>query len=679
MLTSQFEANFCGRLPKLDSSGNLKFMKDTLTVTLMLLVSAVVVVTLFRRLSLPAIIGYLLVGALIGPHAFALVADTEGQRHLAEFGVVFLMFSIGLEFSLPRLYAMRRIVFGLGGLQVSICLLCGIAASIVLGVSWQAGIVIGGALTMSSTAIISKQLTDDAKLHSNHGRPIMGVLLFQDIAVVPLLVLIPALAKPAGELAASLLLALFKAAVVLSVLLYFGERFMRWLFGLVARQKSAELFVLTVLLVTLGLAWLTEFSGLSLALGAFVAGILIAETEYRYQVEDYIQPFRDVLLGLFFITIGMLLNVAKLLENWPWVLLCLVLFLLVKLVAVYLIAMAFGYTQADRLRLSITLAAAGEFGFVLLTLGSQASVIGDSTLQIVLGAALISMLISPFILQRLEKIVLYLCASEWEARAMQLTMLASQSVQTQGHVIICGYGRSGQSVAQFLAREDISFMAVDGDPERVRQAAAGGDTVVFGDASRREVLVALGISRAKALVISFADTHKALAILSHVRAMRKDLPVLVRTWDETDVKKLREAGATEIVAEVIEGSLMLATQTMLLAGKPLAQVLQRLNQERNDRYDLLRGFFRGATDETDMTDGGPRLQSLLLEQNAKAIGLTLEVLNLHGLEVEVRTVRRGRSANLEPLPELVLEAGDIVVMIGGPESLAQAERRLLRG
>jgi monovalent cation:H+ antiporter-2, CPA2 family len=652
-------------------------MKDTLTVTLMLLVSAVVVVTLFRRLSLPAIIGYLLVGALIGPHAFALVADTEGQRHLAEFGVVFLMFSIGLEFSLPQLYAMRRIVMGLGGLQVGICLLCGIATSIALGVSWQAGIVIGGALTMSSTAIISKQLTEDAKLHSNHGRPIMGV--FQDIAVVPLLVLIPALAKPAGELATSLLLALFKAAVVLSVLLYFGERFMRWLFGLVARQKSAELFVLTVLLVTLGLAWLTEFFGLSLALGAFVAGILIAETEYRYQVEDYIQPFRDVLLGLFFITIGMLLNAAKLLENWPWVLLCLVLFLSVKLATVYFIAMAFGYTQADRLRLSITLAAAGEFGFVLLTLGSQASVIGDSTLQIVLGSALISMLLSPFILQRLEKIVLYLCASEWEARAMQLTMLASQSVQTQGHVIICGYGRSGQSVAQFLGREDISFMAVDGDPERVRQAAAGGDTVVFGDASRREVLVALGLSRAKALVISFADTHKALAILSHVRAMRQDLPVLVRTWDETDVKKLREAGATEIVAEVIEGSLMLATQTMLLAGKPLAQVLQRLNQERNDRYDLLRGFFRGVTDEGDMSDGGPRLQSLLLEQNAKAIGLTLEVLNLHGLEVEVRTVRRGRSVNLEPVPELVLEASDIVVMIGRPESLAQAERRLLRG
>jgi monovalent cation:H+ antiporter-2, CPA2 family len=390
-------------------------MQDSLAVVILLLASAVVVVTLFRRLSLPAIIGYLLVGALIGPHALGMVADTQGQRHLAEFGVVFLMFSIGLEFSLPQLFAMRRIVFGLGGLQVLISMAIGIGVCLALGVSWQASVVLAGALAMSSTAIISKQLTEDSQLHSNHGRPIMGVLLFQDIAVVPLLVLIPALAQPPSVLAMSLAFAVVKAIVVLSVLLYFGERVMRWLFGIVARQKSAELFVLTVLLVTLGLAWLTEIAGLSLALGAFVAGILIAETEYRYQVEDYIMPFRDVLLGLFFITIGMLLNVPALLANWFWVLLCFVLFLLVKFLVVFALSRFYGYGTADRLRLAFTLAAAGEFGFVLLTLGAGASLLSKNELQIALGAALISMLVAPFLLQRLEKIVLYLVASEWEA------------------------------------------------------------------------------------------------------------------------------------------------------------------------------------------------------------------------------------------------------------------------
>jgi monovalent cation:H+ antiporter-2, CPA2 family len=552
--------------------------------------------------------------------------------------------------------------------------------ALLAGLSWQAAIVLAGVMSMSSTAIASKMLADSSQLHSQHGRAIIGAALFQDIAVVPFLVLIPALARPASELGIALGLAFVKAVIVLSVLLFFGQRIMRGLFGFIARQKSSELFVLTVLLVTLGLAALTEMAGLSLALGAFMAGMLISETEYRYQVEDYIKPFRDVLLGLFFVTIGMLLNIPLMLTQIIPVLLTLVALLALKFVICYAVASAFKLDRANAMRVSLALTPIGEFGFVLLSLGGRTSVVTPETLQVVLAAALISMLMAPFIFAKMEKIVLYFNASEWETRALQLHTLAVKSMQTQRHVIICGYGRSGQSLARFLTGEKIPLVALDADPERVRQAAAAGDSVVFGDASRREVLTAAGLPRAKAVVVSFADTHAALAILAHVRELRPDVPVIVRTFDDTDVAKLREAGAAEIVAEVVEGSLMLATQTMLLLGTPLNRVLGRLNRERQDRYHFMHGFFPGVSDEDDgLENDHPRMQSIMLGPTAAAIGKSLTALHLAALDVQIQAVRHRGSTSVKPSGDLVLSASDVVVLLGRPEALAKAEMRLLQG
>src|SRR5260221_8800001 len=291
-------------------------MQDALLVALTLLGSDELVVVLFRQLSKPAILGYLLVGALVGPSALALVPAAENQRYLGEFGVVFLMFSVGLEFSLPQLMSMRRTVFGFGGAEVGLTLVAGMLAAVLGGATWREGVVVGGVLAMSSTAIISKMLAERMQLHTDWGRQVMGVLLFQDLAVIPLLVLIPALALTRAEIASTVGVALVKAAVVLAIVLWLGQMVMRPPFDLAARQKSSELFLLFVLLVTLGLAWVTQLAGLSLALGAFLAGMLISETEYRYQVEDYIKPFRDVLLGLFFVTIGMLLDLRTLVEHF---------------------------------------------------------------------------------------------------------------------------------------------------------------------------------------------------------------------------------------------------------------------------------------------------------------------------------------------------------------------------
>ncbi len=655
-------------------------MHEALSVALILLGSAVAVVVLFRRMSMPAILGYLLVGAAIGPGALGLVAATEVSRELAELGVVFLMFSVGLEFSLPQLMAMRGTVFGFGGSQVVLTMAIAAAVAIAADQSWKTGLIVGGVIAMSSTAIISKMLSEQAQLHTPAGRQIMGVLLFQDLAVIPLLVLIPALALPAEALAGAIAIALVKAAVVLAVVLFVGQRLMRPLFHMVARQKSSELFVLFVLLVTLGLAWVTALAGLSLALGAFLAGMLISETEYRYQVEDYIKPFRDVLLGFFFVTIGMLLDPRVLASQWPVVALVVVSLLAVKFVLVFVLARRFGNEKPTSLRAALALAPAGEFGFVLLALAGREGALDPGTLQVVLAGTLLSMIVTPLLMANTERIVLYFVESEWTQRAMALHQLAVKTMATQGHVIVCGYGRSGQALARFLEKEGVSVIALDADPERVRQAAAAGDSVVYGDASRREVLAAAALSRAMAVVVSFADTAKALTILAHVREMRPELPVIVRTWDDTDVGKLREAGAAEIVAEVVEGSLMLATQTMMLLGVPLNRVLRRLREVRSERYHLMSGFFPGATDtEDDAEAAQPRLRSVMIGPSAACVGRTLESLNLDAMDVEVTAVRRQGVRETNPSRGMRLRESDIVVLLGSQEALAKAEMRLLQG
>lgn len=654
---------------------------QSLNTVLILLATALFVVVLFRRINLPSILGYLLVGIAIGPFALGLVPEAEGTAHLAEFGVVFLMFSIGLEFSLPQLMAMRKSVFGFGGAQVGFTILLTLGVAMLAGQTWQTGLIIGGVLSMSSTAIISKALTDTSALHSPHGKQIMGAALFQDIAVVPLLVMVPALALPADQLVSAMGFAVLKASAVLAVILFFGKRLMTPLFNLVARQKSSELFVLAVLFVTLGMAWITAAVGLSLALGAFVAGMLISETQYRYQVDNDIRSFRDVLLGLFFITIGMLLNVSVLLNKWALVLIVLLAFITLKFLLIVGLSMLLRHERAVSLRCGLALAPAGEFGFVLLSLAGQLKSVPENTLQIVLAAMLISMLLSPIILKYSDRIVMYLVASEWEQRSVELQQLAMRTMMVKKHVIICGYGRSGQSVARFLRQEKVTVIALDTDPQRVKQASAGGDAVMFGDASKREVLTAAGLPRAAAVVISFADTHAAMTILTHIKQLRPDVPVIVRTFDDTDIDKLKDAGASEIVAEVVESSLMLATQTMLRLGVPVKTVLGHLRDARGERYEIMRGFFKGATDSDDRnqpTDGA-QLKSFAIDADAAAVGKTIEALALETMNVSLNAIRRKGVQQVALDAQTRIEADDILVLYGAPQALAQAETMLLQG
>jgi CPA2 family monovalent cation:H+ antiporter-2 len=636
-------------------------------------------VALFRSLRLPPLLAYLLVGMVAGPHALGWIPDTDETRYLAEFGVVFLMFSIGLEFSLPQLKAMRGVVFGLGGAQVMVTLALVLAAAMLTGLSWQAGVALGGVLAMSSTAIVSKMMAERLELQSRHGRLVIGVLLFQDLAVVPLLILIPALSASGGDLSDAVGAAFLKALVLLIVLLYFGQRLMRPWFHWVARRKSSELFMLNVLLVTLGLSYLTGLAGLSLALGAFLAGMLISETEYRYQVEADIQPFRDVLLGLFFVTVGMLLDIKVVAANLGWVVLALLILILGKGALVTLLSRLFRHDISVSLRTGLFLAQAGEFGFVLLTLANGGGLVPPQVAQIILAAMLLSMLAAPLLLHHSAAIVARLCRNDWNYRALELHEIVVKSAGKEGHVIVCGYGRSGQNLSRFLDLEGIPFFALDLDPQRVRAAAAAGENVVYGDASRREVLMAAGLQRARAVVVSYADTASALKVLHQVHELRPDLPVVVRTLDDSDLERLQQAGAAEVVPEVLEGSLMLASHALMLLGVPLAHVLRRIREVRSQRYDLFRGVFRGEADVTLEEHEQPRLASVALGDKAAAIGKTLAELELDSLLVEVTAIRRRGIRGVEPSPEMKLMAEDVVVLLGAPDNLALAEARMLQG
>ena len=472
-------------------------MQTTLELVLILLAAAVIVAAAARTFKLPTMLGYLVTGIVIGPYALGWLPDSPQTRYLAEFGVVFLMFSVGLEFSLPRMLAMRGIVFGFGGAQVALAILATLALSLPLGLSVPASISLGGALAMSSTAIVSKLLSERVELQLPHGRLAMGTLLFQDLAVVPLLILIPAFAMPADSLARELFAALLKAIAVLFVLLFFGQKIMRAWFHRIAEAKSSELFTLNLLLITLGLAYLTEHAGLSLALGAFLAGMLVSETEYRYQVEDDIKPFRDVLLGLFFVTIGMRLNIAVVWNHILLVLLLLGVIIVGKGLSIWGLTRLFGHGQNTAVRTALSLSQGGEFGLVLLALAADNRLMPPQISQPVLAALVISMLLAPLLIHRMEWITKKLAASDWANRAKEVHDIALKTFGKNGHVVLCGYGRSGQSLARFLEAEGIPFVALDSDPTRVKAAAAAGESVVFGDPSKREVLIAAGISRAR--------------------------------------------------------------------------------------------------------------------------------------------------------------------------------------
>jgi monovalent cation:H+ antiporter-2, CPA2 family len=657
---------------------------DPLLEILVLLTASVCVVAGVRKLALPAILGYLAVGMLLGPHALGLATDNATTRLLADFGVVFLVFTLGLEFSLPRLVAMRWEVFGVGGAQVLLTTALVAAVAILLfGVVPAVAVVVGGAVAMSSTAIIISQLTEQSENNRTHGRIAVAICLFQDLAFTLLLALVSSLAGGAQAAGGrQIVVAIASAVLALLLVLAAGRWLLRPLFLAIASVRSAELFSLAVLLAVLASAWATQAVGLSLALGAFLAGMMLAETEFRHQIEATIRSYREILLGLFFITVGMLLDFELLLRHFLLVMTVLAGMLLLKAAVVAVVSMPATRSWFKSIRTGVVVAQGGEFGFALLTLVLRHELLDPAIVQPLLAATVLSMVLSPMLIRHNRRITRALLGETGPPHSEAMREAeATRAVAERDHVVICGFGRVGQNIARVLEQQGFEYIALDLDAFRIRAGRQAGDPIIYGDAGQVEVLENVGVAHASCVVITFANPTVSLRILHSVRGLRRDVPVLVRTQDDTRLEELQAAGATEVVPETFEASLMLLSHLLLLLKVPVSRVIRTVNDIRSHRYGMLRQIFRaeGAPHLDETHAFREELHSVILPPHAWAVGRSVADLLRRGSKAAVSAVRRDGIVGREPAPDTVFKVGDVVVVCGTPEAVEHAETLLLMG
>jgi monovalent cation:H+ antiporter-2, CPA2 family len=654
-----------------------------LTQVLILLLASVIVVAIARRQGLPPILGYLVVGMLLGPLAFGLLPGGEMTQAFADIGVVFLLFTLGLDFLWARMLAMRREVFGLGAAQL---LAVGLAAALLLhlaAIAWAPAAVLGGAIAMSSTAIVLHQLTDQAELNRTHGRLAFAVLLFQDLAFVPLLALANALAHGGAFGGAGLLRLVVEGLLALIVVLAIGRWLLRPLFYEIAHSRLRELFTLTVLLVVLSCAWITQKVGLSMALGAFLAGMMLAETEYRHQVESAVRPFRELLLGLFFISVGMLLDLHLLYRKFLLIFALLSLLLLLKSLLAALATRLFVDSNFKAVRTGVVLAGGGEFGVAMVTiLVPNRALLPAELSQPLLAALVLSMLLSPLLIRYNRRLARALLGERGPpASALEREAAAEHALARREHVVLCGFGRVGQNIARVLESLGFEYLALDLDPARIRLARQAGDAVLYGDSADEELLRQAGLDTASAVIVTFANPAVSVGIVRSVRRLRADVPVLVRTQDDVGLAELRQAGATDVVPETLEASLMLVVQVLLLLRLPVSKVMRTVSDIRASRYATLRGVFRheGAQVVDETHSFREELRSIVLPPGAWAVGRRLEEVRAQGAAVGFAAVRRHGITGRQPDDSTELREGDIVLIHGTPEALEHAEAVLLAG
>jgi len=649
---------------------------------LLILLIAVGAATLFLRLKLPAVLSYLAVGVAAGPTAFGVVHDMETIRALAELGVVLLLFTIGLEFSLPDLARMRGALLGLGGGEVFVAGACAFAAAMFLDVvvpgtpaiGVPGALVLAGVVAMSSTALVTKQLKDQMELGAPHGRAALGILLFQDLAVVPFLVVISGLSTSGGEgIGAALVMALVKGVVAVTVILALGRFVLHRALSQVASLYSGELLTLAALTVALGAAWWTAFLGLSPALGAFVAGMMLGESAFRHTMEAEIRPFRDVLLALFFVSIGMLLDLGVLPSGWPWILLLFGALVAFKLALVLVLSLIARMPLETALRTALALAHGGEFGFALLSLALTRSLLPPAYSQVVLAALLLSMAFAPFALRFNGALAGWLLA---RGGAEPGRPEAAASIAARpGSVLLVGFGRVGQHIARLLDEAGYQWTALDADPVRVDNARASGAPVSHGDGTRLEVLQAAGVDEARAVAFTLDNPGAVVETVRGLRERLPELPVLVRARDDTYLKILQEAGATEVVPETLEAGLMVGAHVLLLLGERVRAVEDRVRTVRHGRYALLKALFPGSADADPEAIS---LRAVQLPGDAGAVGRTLGELGLDTLGVAVSAVTRNGERRDDPPADTVLESDDVVLISGTGPALDRAEAALVR-
>ncbi|ODN41742.1 cation:proton antiporter domain-containing protein [Piscirickettsia litoralis] len=651
------------------------------TQLLALLGASIGVIYLFHRLNLPSVLGYLSVGLFAGfilDHTSLL--QLKDMQVIAKFGVVFLLFSIGLQLPIRRLLAMKSAVFLLGGLQVVITTLVAWGIAALTPLSTTAAFVVGAAVALSSTALISKTLSDSKELNTPLGRSAFGAIIFQDMMVAPLLIIITALAETTGNESVwfNISLEMVKGAATLIVLYLIGHWILSPLFAAISKTRSSELFMLTALFTALAAANFTEMMGLSKELGAFLAGVLLSGTPYHHQVEADIRPFKDSLLGFFFISVGMMVDIDLLPVVWKQIILVALGLIAVKLILTTLICLGLRmHNGRDSLRIGILLAQGGEFSFVLIALASQINILNPIDDQILLMSFIFSMIVSLLIIYSYDKLKNY-----FPEPNLPTQPLTNNNEELSSHVVICGFGRTGQQIARILASEGFQYVAIDSDPVRVNQAALAGENIIYGNSSHGGILDASKLRSAKALVITFADNDAATAITNYAHKSSNKIDILVRTHNDDDYKNFIALGATEVISRTSESSLLLGSHLLLLLGVPRYRVMRWSFDTHQSRYSMLKGFFQAgdSSEQHDEPDSEREsLQSFFLPPRSYAIGKTLAELNLSQYEVIVTALRRNGIRSEDPPSDTKLKENDIIVLYGQANAIENAEVKLITG
>jgi CPA2 family monovalent cation:H+ antiporter-2 len=544
---------------------------------LILLLAAIIAVPLAQRLRASPVLGYLAAGLLVGPYGLSFVADTAEAQRLSQFGVVFLLFTIGLDMPLGRLQALWRYIFGLGLAQVLLTSLAIALGGLAVGLPARAALVMGGALALSSTAAVLQLLVERGELATRVGRVAFAVLLFQDLAVVPLLALLPLLA-PGGEsgIAAALALALGKGIAAIGAIVLLGRLVLRPLYRMSATTRIRETFAATNLLVVLGLGWATALAGMSMALGAFLAGLLLAETEYRHQVEADILPFRGLLLGLFFITVGMVIDTAVVLNYWRDVLILVVLLLAVKPLLLWAPARLMRLGAPTSLRVGLLLSQGGEFGFVIFTIAEQLGILSHELAAVLVATVALTMATTPLMAALGRRVARFFEPKH----APETDRLAAEMADVSGHVIIAGFGRIGQIVGRILTAERIPYVAIEQSIPLVEASRQQNRPVYFGDASRPELLHAAGVDRASAAVITIDQAEAAERVVAALRRNHPDLRIVARSRDSAHAQRLEGAGADAVIHEALEPGLQMGGAALRAAGTPPDEVERALEELR---------------------------------------------------------------------------------------------------
>lgn len=646
-----------------------------------LMVLAVVSVALFKRFHLPPILAYLFAGILAGPQVLSVYAHPEKMHLLAEIGIVFLLFSLGLEFSLPKLMAMRNVVFGVGLGQMLLTTFVFSAISVLLGFDLTTSVIIGGMIALSSTAIVIKQATESGILNNRRTQLAIGILLFQDLAVVPFLIAIPLLS---GDNDASMMWvigsALLKGLFVIAFLMSAGKWVLPWVFREVAKTRTDELFVLTTILIALLAAGMTYAFGLSMALGAFLAGMMLGESKYKYQLEADIRPFRDILMGLFFVTVGMQLDLTVLFSLGHYIVAGVVVVVIIKILLARLAAMVVKTDPVDAWSAAIKLAQIGEFSFVIAALATTEGVITPQVSAVIVSMGVISMAITPFLIDKSLPLAKYIT---WGNDSVTLNTPENvlRTSELNDHVVIAGFGRVGQSVARMLKMEKIPFVVIDFDPIRVNESLNAGEPVLFGDASQKDILESARTQHAKMVLVTFDQDDKVVQVINATRQLSENVNVMVRTERDANMEQLYKVGANQVVPELQEGSLMLVTQVLHYSGVPMSRILKRVRAERKGNYDHLHGFYPGET--TEITYGTEDklefIHAVVLNDRASCMGQTLAQLNLSRMRVTLKGLRRNGTEITSPPEHETIQQGDVLIIAGKPRRVERAERFLLEG